>query len=114
MLIDEMMDACVYMNKAKIPDGQGGSKVEWTEGAPIDVAIVLDTSIRTRIAESEGFTNSYTLTTKRDTALENNDVIKRLSDGLILRVTNDVKDFPSVSAKLKDYSQVSAEKWRLT
>ena len=114
-LIDSMMDKCSIMNKAKVSDGEGGFVTTWTEGAEISVAITLDTSLSSRIAEKDGFTNSYTVTMAKENALEKNDVIKRISDGLILRITNDKKDFPDVASDLlNNYTQMNAEKWELT
>lgn len=114
-LIDEMMDECVFMNKSKVSDGEGGFTTTWEEGAPIHVAIVRDTSMNARVAEKEGVTNIYTLTTSKANSLEYHDVIKRVADGLILRVTNDALEFPKVSSDLiNNYSQVNAEKWELT
>lgn len=114
-LIQEMMEDCVIMNKAKVSDGEGGFVTTWTDGAEIKVAITQDTSITARIAEKDGFTNSYTLTMAKENALEYHEVVKRLRDGLILRVTNDNKEFPSVASNmLNGYTQVTAERWELT
>lgn len=114
-LIQEMMEDCVIMNKAKVSDGEGGHITTWTEGAEIKVAITQDTSMTVRIAEKDGFTNSYTLTMAKENALEYHEVIKRIRDGLILRVTNDNKEFPSVASNmLNSYTQVTAERWELT
>ena len=112
-LIDAMM-ACVIMNKSKVADGQGGFTVEWTEGAPIMVAIVNDSSISARIAEKEGVTSTYTLTTRRENVLEYHDVIKRLKDGKIFRVTSDGHDKSTPNVGSLDMTQVTAERWELT
>ena len=113
-LIDGMMDKCVIMNKAKIADGEGGYTTTWTEGAEIDVAIVQDSSMAARVAEKEGVTSTYTLTTKKAVELEFHDVIKRLSDGRIFRVTSESGDKVSPRVSGLDMAQVSAEKWSLT
>lgn len=113
-LIDRMMNDCVIMNEAVLDDGEGGFNTTWTEGAVCKVAITNDTSLQAKIAEKDGFTNTYTLTTTKDTPLAFGKVIKRLSDGLILKVTNDKKDFPEVaSANVRKYKQFSAERWEL-
>ena len=113
-LIDLMMDSCVIMNKSKVADGQGGFNVEWTEGASILVAIVHDSSMNARIAEKEGVTSTYTLTTHRENPLEYHDVIKRISDGKIFRVTSDAGDTVSPAVSNLNMTQVTAEKWELT
>lgn len=113
-LIDAMMDSCVIMNKSKVPDGEGGFNTEWAEGAEIDIAIVNDTSMEAMIAEKQGVTSTYTLTTKRANALEFHDVIKRKRDGLILRVTSEASDKLSPMASTLDMAQCTAERWSLT
>lgn len=112
-LIDEMMDTCVFMEKKRTPDGEGGYITEWKESeAEFKAAIILDTSMQARIGESQGVTSVYTVTTHKENALDFHEVIKRLSDGLILRVTSDDKKSPT--AATLNMSQVTAEKWSLT
>lgn len=113
-LIDNMMKPCVIMNKLKQPDGEGGFNVEWQEGAVIDVAIVHYNDIQTRIGEREGLTSSYTLTTRSDVKLEFHDVIKRLEDDAVFRVTSNAGDNTSPASSTLNIAQVSAERWQLT
>ena len=72
---------CVLMEKKRTPDGAGGWITEWAEGAEFDANIVIDQSLQARVAEKEGVTSVYTVTTRRSTVLEFHDVFKRLSDG---------------------------------
>lgn len=113
-LIESMMEDLTIMNKVSVEDGQGGNIVEWSEGATIKGAITLDTSMRTRIAESEGFTNSYTVTTNKNVSLDFHDVIKRNRDGKIFRITSDGSDKTTPAIASLDIRQASAELWRLT
>ena len=111
-LINEFMTECVFMNKAKVPDGQGGFTTEWTDGAPIKIAIVHNSTLQARIAEKEGVTSTYTLTTTRENKLEFHDVIKRLSDNAIFRVTSNAEDRLSPQVSTLNMAQVSAERYR--
>lgn len=113
-LIENMMEMCVIMNKSKVSDGEGGFNTEWTEGAELLVAITHDTSINALRAEKEGVTSTYTLTTYKENALDYHDVIKRKSDGKILRVTSDAGDKVSPAISSLNMAQVTAEKWELT
>lgn len=113
-LIDAFKEPCVIMNKAKVSDGEGGLKVEWQEGAVFDAAIVKDTSLEARIAEKEGLTNTYTVTTSPNAALEFHDVFKRVRDGQVFRVTSNGGDVRPPSVATFDFEQVSAEEWELT
>lgn len=113
-LLDEAMETCVFMNKARVDDGYGGYKTVWTEGAEFKAAIVFDTSIEARIADVQGVTSLYTVTTQRDLTLEHHDVFKRIGDSKIFRVTSDGDDrYTPLSAGL-DMRQVTAEEWELT
>lgn len=112
-LVDLMMEDAILMNKSKTPDGEGGFVVTWTEGAEISCAIVNNTSIQAKIAEKEGVTSTYTITAKKSVPIEFHDVIKRVSDGKIFRITSDAGDKESPMASTLDMAQYSAEKWSL-
>lgn len=113
-LLDEAMENCVFLNKARVDDGYGGYKTEWTEGAEFKAAIVFDTSIEARVGEIQGVTSLYTITTAKSLTLEYHDVFKRLSDNKIFRVTSDGDDkYTPMSAGL-DMRQCTAEEWEVT
>jgi hypothetical protein len=109
-LIDEQMEYCTMMDKRSIPDGQGGFDYEWTEGATFDAAVTKDSSLQARIAEKQGVTEIYSITVKRGVILRVNDVVKRLSDGSIYRVTSNIKDDETPDRASFQYGQVTAEK----
>ena len=113
-LYEKMMTPCVRMERKGSDDGEGGTRTERIEGERIDAAIVRDTSTAAKVAEKEGATSVYTITTKRNVLLGFHDVIKRLSDGKIFRVTSDIGDKVSPGMSLIDISQVTAEKWEVT
>lgn len=114
MLITYMMTPCVLMEKKREPDGAGGFLVNWAEGAQFDAAITLDSTMQARIAEKDGVTSVYTVTTRRGTLLEYHDVFKRLSDGVVFRVTSNGTDKQSPNVGTLDIAQVTAERWKLT
>lgn len=112
-LLSEAMSDCVIMNKQTVADGYGGYISTWAEGAEIKAAIVCDTSMQARTAEQQGVTSLYTITTGKELTLEYHDVIKRLSDNKIFRVTSDGDDkFTPASATL-NMRQVTAEEFYL-
>lgn len=113
-LIDAMMDECEIINKSKVSDGEGGFITTWTPGAKIMAAIVMDTSMQAKIAEVQGVKSLYTVTTKKDVMLEYGDVIHRLKDDKIFRVTSNAGDKVSPSVSTLNMAQVSAEIWSLT
>ena len=112
-LIDDFKSPVCFLEKTRVPDGEGGSYVTWAEGMKFLAAITFDTSIEARTAEKQGVTSLYTVTTERSMVLEYHDVFKRLYDGKVFRVTSDGDDkFTPQSAGL-DMRQVTAEEWSL-
>jgi hypothetical protein len=53
-LLSDAMEACTLIDQITQADGYGGFVRDWQDGAPIQCAIVLDTSTETRIAEAQG------------------------------------------------------------
>ena len=77
LLDNFLQEKCVLLEKKRTPDGAGGWLVEWADGAEFNAAVVLDTSMQSRIAEKEGVTSVYTVTTRRSTPLSFHDVFRR-------------------------------------
>jgi len=112
-LLDDAMETCVIMDKTTQPDGYGGYISKYKEGVQFKAAIVFDTSIEARVADKEGVTSLYTVTTSKALTLEYHDVFKRLRDNKVFRVTSDGDDkFTPASATL-DMRQVTAEEFVL-
>lgn len=113
-LIDSFKEPCVLMEKKRVSDGEGGWTTTWVDGAAFDAAIVKDTSLEARIAEKDGLTNTYTVTTSTNASLEFHDVFKRKSDGQVFRVTSNGDDKRTPSVASFEFEQVSAEEWSLS
>ena len=112
-LIDAFKTACVLMEKNRIPDGEGGWSSTWTEGPRFDAAIVKDTTLNARVAEKEGMTAVYTVTTDKSLPLDFHDVFRRLSDGKVFRITEDSTDKETPDVATFQFHQVRAEEWAL-
>lgn len=110
-LLSQAMTPCVFLDKTKKPDGEGGFINTWTEGAEFSAAITFDTSIEARIGEKQGVESLYTVTTAKGNALEYHDVFKRLSDGKIFRVTSDGDDKQTPVSATFSFLQVTAQEW---
>ena len=102
------------MEKRSVSDGEGGFTTSWTDGAEFLAAVVRNTTSTVRIAEQEGFTNVYTVTTSPNAHLDFHDVFKRKSDGQVFRVTSDGSDVRTPDVASFSFEQVSAEEWRLS
>lgn len=112
-LLSEAFEPCVIIDKTTRPDGYGSVITVWQDGAEIEAAVVFNDSTQARIAEKQGVTALYTITTNRSINLQYHDVIRRVSDGKIFRVTSDGDDKKTPASATLDMRQVSAEEWTL-
>ena len=88
-LLSDAMEDCIFINKIKTSDGEGGFIVEWQEGGQFKCAVTFDNSLEARTAQKQGVSSVYTVTTPKNVELEYHDVFKRIRDGKIFRVTSD-------------------------
>ena len=109
-LIDVMKEECVMLDKRTVPDGMGGFTPEWVDGAPFMAAIIKDNTLAARVAEKQGVTELYTITVDKGLELDFHDVIRRLSDDAIFRVTSNIDDSETPSVATFQIGQVTAER----
>ena len=112
-LLDEAMETCVLLNKQTTADGYGGYITQWSDGAEFNCAIVYDTSLEARVAEKQGVNSRYTITVRKNMMLEYHDVIRRVRDGKIFRITSDGDDKYTPASASLNMRQVTAEEWEL-
>ncbi len=112
-LLNQAMTDVVLMDKRREPDGEGGFITDWVESVIFKAAITFDTSMESRIAEKQGVSSRYTVTTSKSAKLDYHDVIKRLSDGKIFRITSDGDDKQTPKSASFQFLQVTAEEWWL-
>lgn len=108
-LLDDSMVSCVIMDKTTAADGYGGYTTNWSDGAPIQAAIVYNNSMEARIADKQGVTSLYTITTRKNINLQYGQVIKRLKDGKYFRITSDGDDNQTPTSATLNMRQVNAE-----
>ena len=113
-LLYQIMTPCKIMNHIRADDALGGFTESWEEGATFDASITKDSSVETLIAERQGVSEIYTVVTKRSFLLNYHDVIKRVSDGAIFRITSNAKDMEAHPASTVQIARVTAERWELT
>ena len=112
-LLNQAYEDVVLMDKRREPDGEGGFLTEWVESVVFQAAITFDTSMQSRIAEKQGVSSRYTVTTSKSAKIEYHDVIKRLSDGKVFRITSDGDDKQTPKSASFQFLQVTAEEWWL-
>lgn len=112
-LLSEAYESVTMLDKSTIEDGLGGYESVYKDGAAFSAAIVLDSSMQARIAQKDGVTALYTVTTNKSITLKFHDIFRRESDGKIFRVTSDGDDKKTPPTATLDMRQVSAEEWKL-
>lgn len=112
-LFEQFMKPCQMIDRKTQSDGLGGFTTEWVDGALFDAAVVKDRELAARVAEKDGVTAVYTVTTMTGAQLKFHDVFRSLSDGLIFRVTTDSKDGETPEMASFAFEQVNAERWEL-
>ena len=112
-LIESMMEPFVYLNRVKVDDPVGGYKDEYQEGIAFDAAVIKNTTTQAVIAEKSGISEIFTIVVNKTLSLEYHDVINRLSDGAILRVTSNTVDSSAPTASTVPIAKVTAERWVL-
>ena len=112
-LLTENMEDCVMLYKVPVPDGLGGIISKWQNGAIIKAAIAYNDSTESRIGEAQGVTAVYTISTKKNINLQYHDVLRRISDGKIFRITSDGDDLKTPNSAMLNMRNVSAEEWEL-
>lgn len=108
-LLNEAMESCILLNKQTTLDEYGGFINTWVDGAAFNAAIVFDSSLQARVAESQGVHSLYTVTTARNVVLQYRDVFRRGRDGKLFRVTSDGDDKYTPASAGLDMRQVTAE-----
>ena len=114
-LLEQAKTDCNMYRQVRRPDGYGGYTTVWEEGteSTFKAAITFDNSLEARIAQVQGVKSLYTVTTTKDKVLMYHDVIKRLSDGKILRITSDGDDKATPASASLNMRQCTAEEFTL-
>ena len=100
------------MEKKREPGGEGGFlQGVWGDGASFGAAITFNSSMEARTAEKQGVTSRYTITAPLNAKLEYHDVVRRLRDGKIFRITSDGDDVQTPASASCQFLQVEAEEW---
>lgn len=112
-LYEMAMKKFIFLESHREPDGKGGFNTEWHDGAEFLAAVAFDNSMQAKTAQKQGVTSVYTIYTKKSVEFEYHDVIKRLEDGKIFRITSNGKDKKTPESAALNMLAVSAEEWEL-
>ena len=110
-LLNDFGKICVFKEKTRTPDGEGGYYIEWADGAEFTAYQSLDTSMEARTAEKQGVTSVYSVLVDKAVPIEYGDYFKEKESGTVYRVTSnpDEKKAPkSASFELKLFAAEKA------
>lgn len=110
-LLSQAMEDVVMLEKTRVPDGEGGFTTAWEDGVQFKAAISFDSSMQARTAEKQGVTSLYTVTVPINAKLEYHDVLKRIRDGKVFRITSDGDDKITPPSSSFQFIQVTAEEY---
>lgn len=107
-------ESAVILNKKTTSDGMGGWTVAWVESDPFPALISFDNSMAAKVAGKQGVTSLYSIILPKTIPLTEFEIIKRVSDEKIFRLTSDPNDQKTPEdSKGLDYKVVSAEVYTL-
>ena len=109
MLWQDFMGQCVRLERTSTPDGQGGQTTSWKPSEPFEAAVVRDSTIVSTVADKAEPSAEFTVTTQ--TPLGFHDVVRRESDGLVVRVTSEAVKTPGRASFA--FVQYKAERWEV-
>ena len=109
MLWQDFVGECVRLEKTSTPDGQGGQTTSWKPSKPFEAAIVRDSATVSTVAEKAEPFATFTVTTQ--TPLGFHEVIRRESDGIVVRVTSKAIETPERASF--SFVQYKAERWEV-
>ena len=110
-LIDAFKVPCKLVEKARVPDGEGGWTTEWADSDAFDAAITADASAGARLAEKATEQGTCTVTVDRDVELPFHSVLRRDSDGATFRIVG--ANAPTPGCATFQFNQYRAEEWEL-
>ena len=113
-LLSKSMERFIKVNKtSRTSDGQGGQHTTWEDGEEFFASARLDSSLQARVASAQGVSDNYTITTRKAVVLNFHDVIRRLKDNKVFRVTSNGEEQKTPDGAGLDMRQVTAEEWKI-
>lgn len=109
-LLNDFARTCVLMEKTRVPDGEGGYTLDWTDGATFQNYQALDTSMEARRAEKEGVTSVYSALVDKALPIEYGDYFKDTETGLTYRVTSNPSEKESPKSSTFSLKYFTAER----
>lgn len=112
-LLSASMEDFIIMDRRSFNDSYGSVGYRWEEGATIQASASKNESIEARVALKNDVRDIYTVVTSKNITLSYHDVIKRVEDGKIFRITGDAQDNETPKSSAIDARRAPAEEWEI-
>lgn len=109
MSLEDFYEDFQFMDYRSVSDGMGGFVHEHVPGALFRAGIYANSSNEAEIAGRTGSKTIFTVTTRMNVELEQNDVILRKRDGRRYRITGNALDTTTPDVASEKYREVNAE-----
>lgn len=109
MALEDFFEDFRFMDWISVSDGMGGFEMELKQGAPFQAGISANDSNEAVIADRLGTKAIFTITTRLNVELEQNDVVYRVKDQRKYRITGNAMDTTTPARAFQQYRCVNAE-----
>lgn len=110
-LYEDDMEECTAVDMVTLPDGYGGTKPGWNDGATFFASITPNTSDVALVAEQQGVKTIYSVYTAKNVNLQPLSLFRRNRDGKVFRVRSDGDDLKTPESAGLNLRLVTAEEW---
>jgi len=108
-MITDMFESFKMVTVKSTPSDFGGTTETYTDGDAFTAGVAVNQSLEMKIAEQNGVKTVYDIITL-GTQLTHGDLIKRVSDSAIFRITSDSAGCVAPTLASIAYKQASAER----
>lgn len=108
-MLSDYFEDFVMQDKSSQPDGFGGIVWTYSDGAPFRAGISTNSTTEAQIAVQNGMKALYTIVHPVALTLRQDDLVKRVKDGRVYRITSNSADMTTPAIAQVQYSQVTAE-----
>ena len=109
MSLEDYFESFIMANRNKRADGMGGEEWTWMEGSEFQAGISTNNTSEAQIAYQAGSRTIFRIVTRKDVILEQKNMIKRVKDGRLYRITSNAWDMETPDAAEVQFWQVNAE-----
>lgn len=112
-LVLDSMRKCELLVVTEVSDGEGGNTNTYTASQTFLASVTTVNRSQEKSAEKMVPKSTYNITTPRDVTLKYHDIIRRVDDGKVFRITSNGDDMKTPATSTLKFTQVTGEEWEL-